>query len=69
VRLAVTAEPSRLVAAFRSPDRKTVAVVVVHPEGIPGSIAVRVTGDAEYRHTGAYQTDRKRECAALDWTM
>jgi glucuronoarabinoxylan endo-1,4-beta-xylanase len=68
VRLAVTADPSRLVAAFRSPDRKAVAVVVIHSEGVPGSIEVRVSSDAAYRLSGAYQTDRTRECAPVEWT-
>jgi O-glycosyl hydrolase len=68
VRLAVTAEPTCLAAAFRSPDRKTVAVVLVHAEGIPGTVDVRVTGDAAYRLTAAYQTDRTQECAAVEWT-
>lgn len=68
VRMAVTADPARLVAAFRSPDRKAVAVVVVHPDGIPGAFDVRVTGDASYRLSKAYVTDRTRECAPVEWT-
>lgn len=68
VRMAVTADPSRLVAAFRSPDRKSVAVVLIHADGIAGTFDVRVTGDGDYRLTKAYQTDRTRECAAVEWT-
>jgi glucuronoarabinoxylan endo-1,4-beta-xylanase len=68
VRMAATADPSRLVAAFRSPDRKAVAVVVVHAEGVPGTIEVRVTGDGSYRLSQAYQTDRTRECAQVEWS-
>jgi O-glycosyl hydrolase len=68
VRVAVTADPTRLVAAFRSPDRKAVAVVVVHPEGIPEPFDVRVTADGPYRLAEAYQTDRTRQCAAVAWT-
>jgi glucuronoarabinoxylan endo-1,4-beta-xylanase len=68
VRMAVTADPARLVAAFRSPDRKAVAVVVVHPAGIPEAFDVRVTGDGPYRLSKAYLTDRTRECAPVEWT-
>jgi glucuronoarabinoxylan endo-1,4-beta-xylanase len=67
VRVAVTAEPTRLVAAFRSPDRKTAAVVIVHSDGIPRTADVRVTGDAVYRLSAAYRTDRTRECAPVEW--
>ena len=68
VRLAVTAESTRQVAAFRSADRKQVAVVVIHSDGVPGEIDVRVTGDGDYRLTGAYQTDRTHECAPVEWS-
>ncbi len=68
VRLAVTADPARLVAAFRSPDRKAVAVVLLHPDGIPGAFDVRVTGHGSYRLSRAYRTDRTRECAPVEWT-
>jgi len=67
VRMAVTADPARLVAAFRSPDKKAVAVVVINSDGVPGEVDVRVTGDAAYRLTGAHQTDRTRECAPVEW--
>jgi len=68
VRMAVTADPARLVTAFRSPDRKEVAVVVVHPAGIPEAFDVRVTGDGPARLSKAYLTDRTRECAPVEWT-
>ncbi len=68
VRVAVTAEPARIVAAFRNPDRKAVAVVVVHPEGISETLDVRVTGEGSYRLSKAYVTDRTRECAPVEWT-
>jgi O-glycosyl hydrolase len=64
VRLAVEADASRVVAAFTSPDRKSIALVIVHPEGIAGSIDVRCGG---YRLNAAYQTDRSRECAAVEF--
>src|SRR5262245_2098656 len=68
VRVAVTADPARVVAAFRSPDKKSVAVMVIPPEGIAGSFGVRVTGEEPYRLSKAYQTDRTRECAPVEWT-
>jgi O-glycosyl hydrolase len=68
VRVAVTTEPTRVTAAFRSPDKKSVAVVLIHPDGIPDSFDVRVTGEAEYRLSKSYVTDRTRECAAVEWT-
>ena len=68
VRMAVTADPTRLVAAFRSPDRKSVAVVLIHPQGISETFDVRVTGDGAYRLSKAYVTDRTRECASVEWT-
>jgi O-glycosyl hydrolase len=68
VRMAVTADPARLVAAFRSPDKKTLAVVLINADGIPQAFEVRVTGDREYRLSAAYRTDRALECAPVDWT-
>ncbi len=68
VRMAVTADPARLVDAFRSPDGKAVAVAVVNPPGIPEVFDVRVTGDGPYQLSKAYVTDRTRECAPVEWT-
>jgi O-glycosyl hydrolase len=68
VRLEVKAPAGRLVAAFRSPDRRRVAVVLINPEKSPRKVAPRLAGDARYRLVRAHVTDRKQRCAAVPWT-
>jgi glucuronoarabinoxylan endo-1,4-beta-xylanase len=68
VRLEVKASPGALVAAFRSPDARQVAVVVLNPERAPRASDPRVSGEAKYRLARAYVTDRKHRCEAVPWT-
>jgi glucuronoarabinoxylan endo-1,4-beta-xylanase len=68
VRLEVKAHPTLLVAAFRSPDRGQVAVIVINSEKAPRDIEPRLVGDARYRLAEVYVTDREHQCAAAPWT-
>jgi hypothetical protein len=49
VRLEVDGPPTHVVAAFRSPDSRQVAVVVLNPDRSARAIQPRVSGNAEYR--------------------
>ena len=68
VRLEVKASPTPLVAAFRSPDRKRVAAVVINPEKVPRPIEPCLVSEARYRLAEVHVTDRKRQCARVPWT-
>jgi len=68
VRLEVKAPSTLLVAAFRSPDRKRVAAVVINSEKSPRDIEPHLMGGARYRLAEVYVTDREHQCAAIRWT-
>jgi hypothetical protein len=68
VRLEVKSPPTLLVAAFRSPDRRQVAVIVINSEKAPRDIEPRLVGDARYRLAEVYVTDREHQCATAPWT-
>ena len=54
-------------AAFRSPDSKQVAVVVINAGKSARAIAPRVSGTAGYRLAQVHVTDRKHRCEAVPW--
>ncbi|HEX8199315.1 MAG TPA: hypothetical protein VF590_02425 [Isosphaeraceae bacterium] len=57
-----------LAAAFRDPDGRRVAVIVIHPEkGSSQAMAVRVTGARSYHLNRSYVTDRRRRCEPGAW--
>jgi O-glycosyl hydrolase len=68
VRLEAKAPAGLFVAAFRSPDRKQVAAVVINPERAPKALAPRIVGEAKYRLAEVHATDRKRQCAVVPWS-
>jgi hypothetical protein len=68
VRVKAEAPPNRLVAAFRSPDSKRLAVVVLNPDKSPIEIEPRIVGAASYRPAHAYVTDREHRCESMPWT-
>ncbi|MBV9123549.1 MAG: hypothetical protein JO112_09345 [Planctomycetes bacterium] len=68
VRLEVKEPPRLPVAAFRSPDSRHVAVVIINSEKSAQAIAPRVSGRVTYRWAGAYATDRKHRCEPVPWT-
>ena len=68
VRLEVKASALPLVAAFRSPDSRQVAVVALNPDKSPRALEPRVSGGAAYRLARVYVTDRKHRCEEVPWT-
>jgi O-glycosyl hydrolase len=72
VRLDVPEPPgpgAPLVAAFRDPDGRRVAVVLIHPDRAASRpITIRVTGEHAYRLGQAFVTDRRRRCMPAEWT-
>jgi len=68
VRLEVKVPSTLSVAAFRSPDRKQVAAVVINSEKSRREIKPRLVGDARYRLAEVYITDREHQCEMVRWT-
>jgi O-glycosyl hydrolase len=67
VRLAVAASATLPISAFRSPDRKQVAVVIINPDRAVRAINLRVAGESKYRLGEVHVTDRKTQCAPTAW--
>jgi O-glycosyl hydrolase len=67
VRLEVKSSPIPLVSAFRSPDSKRLAVVVINPEKGARAIEPRLVSEAKYRLAEVHVTDRQLQCAKVSW--
>jgi hypothetical protein len=66
--LEVDGPPTQLVASFRSPDSRKLAVVVLNPHRSARTIQPRVSGNAAYRPKQIYATDLEHECEPVRWT-
>lgn len=67
VRLDVKASPMPLTAAFRSPDRKQVAIVAINPESAPLAIKPRVFNETDFRLAEVHVTDADHKCEVVPW--
>lgn len=58
-----------LVSAFRSEDRRHVAVIAIHPgKAASTPLALQVSGAQNYRLKQATVTDRCHLCEAIEWS-